>query len=66
MNINLRSILDNPPMEFKQFKFRRLQASIPKRAMIYAELVLSQWECHNMKNRIQHIEDTSTHLDHGM
>jgi len=62
LDIDLRSILDEPSMEFKQIKFRRLQSSIPKRTNIYSKLVQEQWDCHNMKDRIETMKNTVQYM----
>jgi len=62
LDIDLCSILDEPPIEFKQIKFRRLQSSIPKRTDIYSKLVQEQWDCHNLKGRITNINETAQHM----
>ena len=49
MDIDLRSILDDPPYEFKNIHFRRLQSSIPRRTQAYSKAVQAQWKLHNIK-----------------
>jgi len=66
VDMNMKQILDNPPIEFKQIHFRRLQTSIPKRTKAYYENVKAQRELRGLHSRIEKLNkdasDMSTEL----
>jgi len=53
VDIDMKQILDSPPIEFTQMNFRRLQASIPKRTKAYCDNVKAQWSLRGLHEKIQ-------------
>ena len=55
IDLNLKHILDSPPIEFQQLHFRRLQSSIPRRTKAYASIVQRRWKQQKVHEKIHHI-----------
>ena len=56
MDIDLKYILEEPPIELKHIKFRRPQSSIPRRTQSYANVVKGQWEKRKIRENILNLE----------
>jgi len=55
IDLDLKHILDSPPIEFQQLHFRRLQSSIPRRTKAYASIVQRRWKQQNIHEKITHV-----------
>ena len=65
MDVDLKYILDDPPIEFKHIKFRRLQSSIPRRTQSYAKVVKGQWEKRKMREKNLNLEDEIVNMTYS-
>ena len=57
MDVDLRLILDNPVIEFKQMNARRLQSPIPKRVREYVMKIEFYWTHRKLGEKINALKE---------
>jgi len=63
IDLDLKQILDSPPIEFQHIQFRRLQSSIPRRTKAYASIVQKRWEQQKIHEKIDNIANNHDNMN---